>query len=379
VKRVIVSHAGSRIGIGFCKTLKSAPEPIHVIGIDSDKYHIQRAIADEIHLVPRAKDEDYIPVVREIVREIGADFLWVQHEAEIAVVSEQAANLGVKTFLPKWDTVIICQDKMATYDLMSKAGVVVPPSIFLSSPEDLRRAFREIGQPLWLRAIHGAGGRGSLPVTDEESAFRWIDMQQGWGRFMAAKRLQDSTASWECIWRNGKPLVAQGRRRLYWEFSHLTPSGVTGVGGAFQWISDPAVDEMGLRAIKAIDPEPNGVFSVDMVYDERGRPNVTEINVGRFMSGGAIHYNRDMKINFPYLAVQAGLDELRHLQEPIMNPLPQGVVLIHGMDTEPVLVPVEKIESCYNLLVRRRESVQHGPGLSPLTPTPFELTANDEG
>lgn len=355
MKRVIISHAGSRIGVGFCRTLKSSPEPVHIIGIDSDKYHIQRAVADELHLVPRAKDEDYIPVVRQIVRETEADFLWVQHEAEIALVSEQASSLGVRTFLPKWDTVIICQDKMATYDLMKNAGVTVPPSIFLSSPEDLRKAFREIGQPLWLRAIHGAGGRGSLPVTDEDSAFRWIDMQRGWGQFMAAKRLQDGMASWECIWRNGRLLAAQGRRRLYWEFSHLTPSGVTGVGGAHQWIDDPVVDEMAMRAIKAIDPEPNGVFSVDMVYDEHGRPNVTEINVGRFMSGGAIYYNKDPRINFPYLAVRAGMDELSLAMEPIMNPLPQGVVLIHGMDTEPVLVPLEDIEGCHNLLARRRE------------------------
>jgi carbamoyl-phosphate synthase large subunit len=369
VKRVIVSHSGSRIGIGFCKTLKAAPEPIHVIGIDSDKYHIQRSVADEIHLVPRAKDEDFIPVVRQIAQETGADFLWVQHEAEIAIVSEHAPTLGIRTFLPKWDTVIICQDKMATYDLMNNAGVTVPPSLFLSSPEDLRRAFREIGQPLWLRAIHGAGGRGSLPVTDEDSAFRWIDMQRGWGRFMAAKRLQDGMASWECIWRNGRLLAAQGRKRLYWEFSHLTPSGVTGVGGAHQWINDPVVDDTGLRAIKAIDSEPNGVFSVDMVYDEHGRPNVTEINVGRFMSGGAIYYDRNSKTNFPYLAVQAGMDEVSHLREPLLNPLPRGSVLIHGMDTEPVLVPISDIENCYDALVRRRQKASAMSQSSRLSPS----------
>lgn len=36
-------------------------------------------------------------------------------------------------------------------------------------------AFEQLGGDLWIRATSGAGGRGSLPVTDYETAKLWID------------------------------------------------------------------------------------------------------------------------------------------------------------------------------------------------------------
>ncbi|MBM3940549.1 MAG: hypothetical protein FJ318_06615 [SAR202 cluster bacterium] len=101
----------------------------------------------------------------------------------------------------------------------------------LHHPGDLRRAFTEIGPSLWIRATRGAGGKGSLPVDDFKTALRWIDLHNGWGEFMAARRLAETTVTLETVWRDGRLIAAQGRQRLFWEFAHLAPSGVTGIGG----------------------------------------------------------------------------------------------------------------------------------------------------
>jgi len=357
MKRVLLSHAGGRLGLGFTRALKAAPEPLHLIGLDAGEFSLQRAETDEKNLTPRANEEDYIPVLKSIIAETRPDFLWVQHEAEIDVVSQNAHSLGIPTFLPPPETIALCQDKLASYQRLYQAKVPVPDSILLHNEADLHQAFRELGREIWLRAISGTGGRGSLPVADYDFAKRWVDFHQGWGRFMAARRLTQKMVTWESIWREGKLIFAQGRMRLYWEFGNLTLSGVTGVGGAHRWVADPVVDDIAMRAIKAINPNPHGVFSVDMTYDWQDLPNVTEINVGRFMSGGVVHFF-EYGLNVPYLTMQVGLGTEQDMGLPMLNPLAQNVVLIHGVDILPVVVDVRELEGCTEALEKRRATLR---------------------
>ncbi len=360
MKRVLVTHAGGRIGIGFSRALREAPEPVYVIGADSDRFKIHRAETDVRHLIPRANEWDFIPILRSVIEETQPDLLWVQHEAEIAVVSQCAPELEVRTFLPDPGTIATCQDKMASYECLNHAGVPVPDSLLIKSKADLEWAFRDLGECLWLRAVKGTGGNGALAVSDLATAVRWIDLRRGWGHFMAARRLSDQTATWESVWADGRLVACQGRKRLYWEFSGLTPTGVTGICGAHQWIADPIVDEIAVRAIHAIDPRPHGVFSVDFTYDNDGALLVTEINVGRFMSGGAIHYPTCEATNFPYIVLKVALGEWPEEQAARINPLPTDVTLIHGMDVEPVVIPTGRVQAYQDVLQERHRRASRG-------------------
>ena len=77
MKRVLLTSAGGRLALGVTRALKAAPEPLHLIGVDSNKFMLQRAETDENYLVPRANDSDYIPCLRSIIDETGTDFLFV--------------------------------------------------------------------------------------------------------------------------------------------------------------------------------------------------------------------------------------------------------------------------------------------------------------
>ena len=161
--------------------------------------------------------------------------------------------------------------------------------------------------------------------------------------------------AWESIWRGGELVAAQVGRRLYWEFSNLTPSGVTGVGGAWRWISDPVVAGVARQAVMAVDSSPNGIFSVDMNYDSDGEPKVTEINAGRFLSGGVIHMTNDC-FNFARAAVLSTLDKIPSGQSPVLNPLSETEVFIHGMNKEPLGVDREEIDKYKRQLNEHRAS-----------------------
>lgn len=353
--RVLVTAAGGSPAIGYTRSLKAAPEEVYTIGIDANKYNLVRAETDEKYLVPKVKDPDYLPVLRSIIEETKPDLLHVQVSSEMLTISAARDKLGVRTFLPDHQAIEICEDKLASQRVWEKAGLPVPRTIPINNIDDLKVAFLELGPKLWIRATRGSAGKDSLPVSDLETARCWIDFKKGWGRFTAAECLEKDSITWQSIWKDGELIVAQGRKRLYWEFSDRAPSGVTGVTGAGETVSDPVVDEIAMAAILAADPRPNGIYGVDLTYDRRGVPNLTEINIGRFFT--THQFFTAAGLNMPYIALKAGLG---HEVPPVptkINPLRPGLLWIRGMDVLPVLTDVDHVNSLEQALEQRRKSL----------------------
>lgn len=197
---------------------------------------------------------------------------------------------------------------------------------------------------MWIRATSGAGGRGSLPVHDMQTAINWLDFQQGWdGTFTASELLRDDTTTWMSIWFNGELIVAQGRRRLYWELGKVSPSGVTGATGGGETVSDPVLDEIAQKTVLAIDKKPHGLFGVDMAYDKDGLPNPTEINIGRFFT--THQFFTELGVNMPYIFVKLAYGEDTPKLEKKINPAKDHMVWIRGIDFEPVLVSMDEINT----------------------------------
>ena len=350
-KRIIVTGAGGAPALNFIKSLRLTGEPFHIIGVDCDEYSLARAQTAERHLVPRASEEDYIPILKEVIRASEAELLFAQPDPEIAVISENRHRLDVMTFLPREETVTRCQDKYETYQAWREAGLRVPETWFVSSPADLEGVFRAYGEA-WLRPVTGAAGRGALHAKSLEQAQLWMQFNEGLGRYTAASYLGPHSVTWQSLWNKGELVVAQGRRRLYWEFSDRAPSGVTGITGGAVTVADPVVDEIALRAIQAVDASPHGVFSVDLTYDQDGVPNPTEINIGRFFTTHLFFSTAGL--NMPYMLVKLAFGEDLPAVSAKVNPLPSGLAWIRGMDMEPVLTDSETIEGLQRELAARR-------------------------
>ena len=81
--------------------------------------------------------------------------------------------------MPSHDVIDTCVHKWDSWLAFKKAGVTVPENIFINCEEDLRRAFKELGDEdgkIWLRANDlGGGGMGSIPTNDYNMAKAWID------------------------------------------------------------------------------------------------------------------------------------------------------------------------------------------------------------
>ena len=354
MKRILITGAGGAPALNFVRSLRLAGEPFHLVGVDSNKHYLARAETDERHLIPAVHEPDYLPVLRQIVHESRAEMVFAQPDVEIAVLSEHRDELGAITFWPKHETVLACQDKFQAYCLWRQAGLRVPATTLLRSPTDLERFLREFGEA-WLRATHGAAGKGSFHTDSLEQARMWIDFKDGWGSFTASQYLGPHSVTWQSIWNHGEFVVAQGRRRLYWEFADRAPSGITGITGGAVTIADEQVDEISQRAILAIDPNPHGIFSVDLTYDCEGVPNPTEINIGRFFTTHL--FFTAAGLNMPYIVVCLAFGQGAPPTHTKLNPLPPGLMWVRGMDMEPVLTDISAIRAMEDELAARRTKV----------------------
>ena len=352
MRRILVTSAGGSPAANFIRSLRKAPEPIYIIGIDANPYSLERAETDEKHLGPKASEPDYIPIIKEIIQETHSDLLHVQHSKEVPIISKHRNGLNVKTYLPDHSSVEICDNKMESFRHWKKAGLKVPETLLLRSGEDVDRAFQCFGGRVWLRAIRGSGGAGAAPVTNPEWAKFWVTIHDGWNKFTASQCLTPASVIWPSLWKDGELIVAQGRRRLYWEFGGKFLSGVSGITGGGIIVSDPVVDKIAQEAILAIDKKPNGIMGVDLTYDEEGIPNPTEINAGRFFT--THQFFTEAGLNMPYMYVKIALGEQLPDIPRKINPLPLGLVWIRGVDFLPKLTTAEQIKASEEQLKRRR-------------------------
>lgn len=342
LKRVLVTGAGGSPATNFVRSLKKAPEEIYLVGTDADKYHLSRAETHQRYLVPLANDPQFLHILNAIIEAEDIGFVHAQNDTEVNYLSENRADIKTRTFLPSLETVRVCQDKFESFRRWQDAGLKVPETVIITDDETLQAAFKQFGGEMWIRATSGAGGRGALPVRDLKSARNWLDLQQGWGTFTAAELLEPSTVTWMSLWHEGELVVAQGRKRLYWELAKVSPSGVTGATGGAVTFRDSALDVLAQKVVLAIDEKPHGLFGVDLTYDKQGSPNPTEINIGRFFT--THQFFTELGLNMPYIFTQLAFGETPELPENRLNPVPDDMIWIRGIDFEPVLTSVAEIE-----------------------------------
>ena len=344
--KIQVGGAGGAPSNGFIRSLKESGRGDFLIGTSCDVSDLFLADVDEKYPIPAASDPSYNDALLGMLLKIRPDFIHLQNDYEVRAVSRlrsQVEALGVKHYLPAAETVENCVDKEKSYQIWQRAGLPVPKTMLLQSPSDLKKAFHLYGETIWVRAIEGGGGLGALPTNNYDFAKIWIDRFSGWGEFIASELLTKDTVTWLSIWHHGELVVAQTRRRLSWNFGNRTLSGVTGITGVGETYSDETVDRISQDAIFTIDSKPHGIFAVDMTYDVNGIPNPTEINIGRFFT--THYFFTKAGLNMPKIYCDIALDGNFPCLQKHINPLPDGLIWVRGMDVEPVLTTRAKLEA----------------------------------
>jgi carbamoyl-phosphate synthase large subunit len=348
-KQILIAGAGGAPSEGVINSLLKSAGGETVIGTGSEPTDLVLSNAQRKYLVPYANQSGYKDRLLKILKTERPDLVHFQNDLEIfhaSLIRDEIQETGAAIYMPEHEVIDICVHKYKSYLKFKAANITVPENILLHDENDLKRAFQELGDKngtIWLRAASiGGGGKGSIPTNDYELARAWIRRNDGWGDFLAAEVLTSQTITWQSIWYEGELVVAQTRRRSGWIHGNRSASGITGVTKVGETCSDAKVDETAVKTIQAVSERPHGIFGVDMTYDTNGVPNPTEINISRFFT--TILFFTEAGLNMPDIFKDIALYKKFPKLNNKINPLPNGLLWLRGMDTKPRLMRRKDIE-----------------------------------
>lgn len=346
--KILITGAGSAQTNGCINCLLMEDKPEEIIGTGSDRYDLMFCNAHKKYLVPHSTSDNYKETLLNVLKKEKPDMLHFQHDVEMAIAlkfKDEIETLGVKMFIPDYETIDTCVYKYKSWQKFKKAGIKVPENIVINNQDDLKKAFKELGNEdgkIWLRSMDaGNGGKGSLPTNDFEQACDWIERNEGWGDFTAAELLTPNSVTWLAIWHEGELIVAQTRRRNGWAYSRISPSGISGLTKVSETISSPIIDDIAYKCCKAVCDKPHGIYGVDMTYDYNGIPNPTEINISRFFT--TIEFFAKAGLNMPVIFKDLCLYNKYPNLDKKLNPLKDGLLWVRTMDERPILTTEEEI------------------------------------
>lgn len=350
-KRVLCTGAGGPAGINFVMSLRLAPEKMFIVGTEASEHYLSLAKTEKRYRVPRAIEPSYIDTLNDIIRKEKVEFLHAQPDVEVEAVSENREKIHANLFLPSKAAVRATQDKLASAKIWQQKSIPVARTIEIRNDRDIDKAFEEFGAPIWIRARTGAGGRGSTPADNKETALSWMHYWKArkvtWD-FIAQEHLPGRNIAFHSLWKNGELVVSMARERVEYIYPYLAPSGIMGTPSVQRTVHNATVNRIGTEAVLAIDSGFNGIASVDLKENTTGVPCVTEINPGRmfttsyFFSFASNKIRGDYAANIPYLYVRLAYKESVP-EMPKYDVLPSGLYWIRHMDAPARLVRDGKV------------------------------------
>lgn len=336
--RILVTGAGGSAAFNFVDAIRQSKEKFHIVGTDMKRYHLELLDVDKKYIVPGVSDPDYVEKMNEIIKQEKIDFIHPQPDIEVAFLSKHADKLQAKTFLPSAQAVENCHDKMKFNEILCAKNVAVPEARHITDKASLTAAIKELSpnkEKVWLRAIRGAGSKGSLPVNNIYHADGWIDYWRtfrglDYADFMASEFLPGAEFAWQSLWFNGELVSSQARERIEYIFGNLTPSGQTSSPSVAKTINRDDVNKAGEAAVRAIMDKPHGVFCVDMKEAADGTPKVTEINPGRFFTTS--NFFAHAGLNMPKMYLELGMTGAVKDKPKQYNALPDDLYWVRMID-----------------------------------------------
>ena len=350
--KIIVTGTGGIGGINFVRALRLAEkqkdDKLFLICTDHSSHFLNFPEADIRLVSPRHDSSYFVPVLLKLIEKYRVEFLHPHPSSEARVVSENASlfkKAKAETYLPK--PASIMPDKLEIYNALSKLNVPVPKTVAIASLEDVERAFSEIGSPLWIRAKSGAGGRLGLKVDNPEQAKHWIELNTLQHRaaivdFILQEYLPGRDLAFDSLWFRGRLVTSYARERLEYILKHVSLSGITGTPAIARTVGDEKLNQVSVDAVRALDSEPHGFFSVDIKENVDGEPVVTEVD-GKWHTTAPLWgyafakaFNKP-ELNIAHQYLMLGLNESLNVNLPTFNLFPTDYYLIRQIDAGVIL------------------------------------------
>ena len=328
---VLVTGAAGAIGMDLAFSFNQAK--INVFGTEADADNFSLVsnnckYYNNVFLAPRAGSDEYISRINQIVAEESIDLIIPNPDFEVSFISKVRDKIECPLFLPSDETVQILLSKSLT---AQKIGEMAPVTFDVDDEQDLRSAISSEGT-VWLRPETGAGGKGSIVVSDYKFGWMWIDYwkQKGFSSsWIAQEYLKGGNYNVTLIYDRESNLCGMGMlERLGYIHEAISPTGVTGDVRLAETLKLDNIIAVAKKAVETIDKKPVGIFSVDLMGEK-----VSEINP-RFAGRPRLYTLSGA--NLPALIVDIDINcNSSYLESN------EGYRLIRQVDIEPVAIKID--------------------------------------
>lgn len=345
--RLLITSGGTGPTQSLVRSLRRADPSLFIATCHDDVFVLKKSAADRLYLTPPPQHSDFAEVLRRIVVENEFDLVIPNSDPDVAAVSEAREAFGPRVFLPRKDTVRLCQDKYALSAFLLDRGLPAPRSRAITDGPSVEEAFRALAPAptLWCRTRTGTGSRGAIPVRTPEQALSWIhywETMRGvpFTEFMLSEYLPGRDFTCESLWKNGVLIVVKTAERLSYFGGAERPSGTSSNAALAKTVFEPDVVRVSATVVRALDPHATGVFSIDLKADASGVPSVTEINIGRVFSTTSL-FDLVGKHNLASLYVRVALGESVDVVDDY-DSVPDHYFVRH-IDTVPDIVHADEV------------------------------------
>lgn len=180
-KKVLIANRGE-IAIRVTRTLRELGVGSVAVYSDADRNGLHVMLADEAyHIGPPPSAQSYLNIekILEVAKKSGADAIHPGYGflSESPVFAKAVKEAGLTFIGPTVENILAMGDKLASRELMRKAGVPIVPGSdgAISDADQAIKEAQRIGFPVILKASAGGGGKGIRVVHDPKelpSAFR---------------------------------------------------------------------------------------------------------------------------------------------------------------------------------------------------------------
>jgi carbamoyl-phosphate synthase large subunit len=340
---VLITGAGGGGGNNLITSIRSSKlgKDLRILGSNMDEYALAKSCADETFLLPCATEPNYVEALNRLIDKKKIDLVIPNNDREVGAISGNKDRIKIKTFLPKKETVDICQDKFRMFEILKEKNIPTAETCEIKDYEDIYKAFEKLppSERYWVRMRRSSASRGAVPVKTPQQAKFWIeywDKMRGYppNIFTISEFLPGRDYAFQSVWKDGKLKVAKLCERLKYYMGENRVSGMSSTPQLARTTKDNNVLDICFRAIKAIDNSPHGNFCIDIKCKEDGTPCVTEFNIGRFCMITPI-FDFTGKYNTAEIYIRCAFDMEINIDDPI--DIEEDCYLIRDLDTLPTI------------------------------------------
>ncbi len=162
--KILFTSVGRRVELmqAFHQAAKKINVPLDIYGADITDTAPALQFCNHTVIVPRIREESYIPTLKKVCKDEGIDALIPTIDTDLLALSQHKNEFGcTKVIISKEDKVALCRDKRFTADYFHSVGLKSP------SPVDDWEKY-DAGYPAFIKPKDGSSSIFAYKVHNED-------------------------------------------------------------------------------------------------------------------------------------------------------------------------------------------------------------------